>query len=73
MAGLNHTLPFQRNKNVSSPHYSLFNFVWIFRDREVACSASDQTKNPVSVGQCHLTVLKRFSWPSVADMCTKVT
>ena len=32
--------------------------------------------NLVSGGQCHrihLTVLKRFSWPSLACMCTKVT
>ena len=37
------------------------------RDREVACSASG--------GQCHLnhlTILRRFSWPSLAYMCTKV-
>ena len=43
------------------------------RDREVACSASDS--NPVSGGQCHfihLTILRRFSWPSLAYMCTKV-
>ena len=46
------------------------------RDREVACSASDrQGSNPVSGGQCHLdhlTILRRFSWPSLAYMCTKV-
>ena len=33
------------------------------RDREVACG-----------GQCHLnhlTILRRFSWPSLAYMCTK--
>ena len=43
------------------------------RDREVACSASDrQGSNPVSRGQCHLTILRRFSWPSLAYMCTKV-
>ena len=32
-------------------------------------------QNAVSVGHCHLiylTTLKRFSWPSLADMCTKV-
>ena len=31
--------------------------------------------NPVSGGQCHLnhlTILRRFSWPSLAYMCTKV-
>ena len=46
------------------------------RDREVACSASDrQGSNSVSRGQCHLnhlTILRRFSWPSLAYMCTKV-
>ena len=31
--------------------------------------------SPVSGGQCHLnhlTILRRFSWPSLAYMCTKV-
>ena len=48
------------------------------RDREVACSASDaraRISNPVSGGPCHLnhlTILRRFSWPSLAYMCTKV-
>ena len=31
--------------------------------------------NPVSGGQCHLnhlTILRRFSWPSLAYMCIKV-
>ena len=48
------------------------------RDREVACSASDRQgriSNPVSGGQCHLIhliILRRFSWPSLAYMCTKV-
>ena len=39
-------------------------------DREVVCSASNrQRSNPVSGGQCHLnhlTILRRFSWPSLA-------
>ena len=48
------------------------------RDREVACSASDrQGSNFESCvwEQCHLnhlTILRRFSWPSLAYMCTKV-
>ena len=48
------------------------------RDRGVACSASDRQvriSNPVSGRQCHfnhLTILRRFSWPSLAYMCTKV-
>ena len=45
-------------------------------DREVACStARVRISNPVSGGQCHLnhlTILRRFSWPSLAYMCTKV-
>ena len=28
--------------------------------------------NPVSRGQCHLTILRRFSWPNLVCMCTKV-
>ena len=48
------------------------------RDREVACSASDRqgsNSNPVSGGKwhlIHLTILRRFSWPSLAYMCKKV-
>ena len=52
------------------------------RDREVACSASEvacsasaRISNPVSGGQCHLnhlTILRRFSCPSLAYLCTKV-
>ena len=48
------------------------------RDREAACSASDrQGSNFESCvwGQCHLnhlTILRRFSWPSFAYMCPKV-
>ena len=47
------------------------------RAREVACFASDLhdlNSHLVYVGQCritHLTILKRFSWPSLASMCTK--
>ena len=43
------------------------------RDREVACSASDHQGTNFE-GQCHLlhpTILRRFSWPSLAYMCTK--
>ena len=34
-----------------------------------------QISNPVSGGQCHLihlAILRRFTWPSLAYMCTKV-
>ena len=47
------------------PHKRVkLSIVGSLRDREVA-----------SGGQCHLihlTILRRFSWPSVAYMCTKV-
>ena len=43
------------------------------RDREVACSASDrQDSNFESRHLIHLTLLMRFSWPSLAYMCSKV-
>ena len=48
-----------------------FNFVRSLCDREVASSAS----NHVCGGQCHLihlTILERFSLPTLAYMCTKV-
>ena len=47
------------------------------RDREIACLAfypRARISNPVSGGQCHfnhLTILRRFSWPRLAYMCTK--
>ena len=47
------------------------------RDREVACwpqTARARISDPVSEGQCHiihLTILRRFSWSSLAYMCTK--
>ena len=48
------------------------------RDREVSCwpqTVRARISSPVSGGQCHLilhTILRRFSWPSLAYMCTKV-
>ena len=61
------------------PHPRLkVSIVGNLRDREVVCSASDRQgsiSNPVSGGQCHLnhlTILRRYSWPSLAYMCTKV-
>ena len=54
------------------------NIVGSLRDREVARrpqTARARISNPVSGGQCHLihlTILRRFSWPSLAYMCTKV-
>ena len=47
--------------------------------RGIACSASDlqglNFEDPVSGGLCHLThltILRRFSWPNLACICTKV-
>ena len=45
------------------------------RDREVACSASDRQGSNFESCVCHLIhliILRRFSWPSLAYMCTKV-
>ena len=47
-------------------------------DREVACSASDRQGSNFescvwrTVSSHLLTILRRFSWPSLAYMCTKV-
>ena len=44
-----------------------------FCDRELACS--DRQGLNFARGQCHLThltILRRFSWPSLACMCIKV-
>ena len=46
------------------------------RDRELACLVSDRQgsnfESYVWRTSHHLTILKRFSWPSLAYMCTKV-
>ena len=49
--------------------YRRFDIVGSLRDREVACSASARISN--AGGQCHLihlTIRRRFSWPSLAYM-----
>ena len=66
-----------KETKMSLPHPRVkVSIVGSLRDREVASSASDrQGPNPVSGGQCHLnhlTILRRFSWPNLAYMCTKV-
>ena len=67
----------KQNMFLSHPRVKV-SIVGSLRDREVACSASDRRariSNPVSAGQCHLnhlTILRRFFWPSLAYMCTKV-
>ena len=73
LGGLNETQMFL--------HHSLIklSIAGSLRDREVACSAQTaraRISNPVSGGQCHLThltILRGFSWPNLAYMCTKVT
>ena len=48
------------------------------RDRKVACSVSDRQGSNFescvwrTVSSHHLTILRRFSWPSLAYMSTKV-
>ena len=69
---------FQRNK-MFLPH--LFVKIYIvgsIRDREVACSASDRQGSNFESSVCmegsviYFTILRRFSRPSLAYMCTKV-
>ena len=56
----------------------LVSIVGSLRDQEAGArpqTARARISNPVSGGQCHLnhlTILRRFSWPSLAYMCTKV-
>ena len=48
---------------------------WKVRDCLRPQAARAQISNSVSGGQCHLihlTILRGFSWPSLAYMCTKV-
>ena len=84
-AGLNPSLAFKfpkKNIYISSPltregSYR-FNIVGSLRDPEVARlprTARARRSNPVFGGQCHLihlTILRKFSWPSLAYMCSKV-
>ena len=68
----------KETKNVYSTSTCESQYWGSLRDREVACSASDRQariSEPVSGGQCHLnhlTILRSFSWPSLAYICTKV-
>ena len=63
----------ENEQNVSSPLTFIDSVVWgasvikIWRSRFQIGS----DLNHVSGGQYHLTVLKRFSWPSLAYMCTR--
>ena len=48
------------------------NRLWVLGQRLVLVF---RISNPVSGGQCHLihlTILRMFTWPSLAYMCTKV-
>ena len=65
-------------KKMFLPHPRVkVSIVGSLRDKERARpqTARARISNPVSGGQCHLnhlTILRRFSWPSLAYMCTKV-
>ena len=71
---------FKEAKCFFSAHSGKFNIVGSLRDREVAGSASDCQGSNFEFcscvwGQCHLIhlrILERFSWPSLAYLCTKV-
>ena len=68
-----------KEKNVSFPLTRNDSILWgtsvTKRWRAQPQTARAQISNPVSGGQCHLvhfTILRRFSWSSLAYMCTKV-
>ena len=57
---------FQRNTFFFSAH----SIVERFRERDVACSAPDRQGSNIESKQCHVTILRRFSWPGLACVCT---
>ena len=62
----------KETKNVSSPSTCESQYCG---ERARPQTARARISNPVSGGQCHLnhlTILRRFSWLSLAYMCTKV-
>ena len=80
IAGSNPTgLQVSRKQNVSTPltreHLILCGASVTERWRARPQTARARNSNPVSGRQYHLihfTILRRFSWPSLAYMCTKV-
>ena len=77
MSSLNQTLFPAACRVVGHNSFFKLSIVGSLHDREVACSASDlQGLNFEScvwraVSLTHLTILRRFSWPNLACMCTK--
>ena len=68
-----------KKQNVSSPLTRKDSILWgAFLDERYRVwpqTSRARISNPVSGGQCHLThltILRKFSWPSLAYMCTKV-
>ena len=69
-------LQVSKKQNVSSPltrnDLILCGVSVAERKRARPQTARARISNPVSEGQCHLTILRRFSWPSLAYMCPNV-
>ena len=66
---------FERNKKCFSPIHVWKSAPVTERWRARPQNARAQISHPVNGGQCHLnhlTILRRFSWPSLAYLCTKV-
>ena len=74
-----HSGQVSKRQNVSSPLTHNDSILWgtsvTERWRARPQTARARISNPVSGGQCHLiplTIPKRFFWPSLAYVCTKV-
>ena len=72
-------LQVSKKQYISSPLTRKDSILWgasvTERQRALPQTARARISNPVSGGQCHiihLTILGRFSWSSLASMCTKV-
>ena len=66
---------FKETKCFFSAHSQIFNIVGSLHDRDVASSASDRQGANFESCVIYLTILRRFSWPSLAYimyMCTMV-
>ena len=68
-----------KKQNVSSPltrNQVMIQLLWGTSVTDRWCAWTQTARAPisnsVSGGQCHLIILSRFSWPSLAYMCTKV-
>ena len=77
---MNSGLQMSKKQNVSFPLTRKDAMLWeasvTERYRAGPQTVRARISNPVSVGQCHLihlTILRRFSWSSLAYMCAKVS